>query len=200
SGQRQFRGLGGPDQTREKPSATVTGDNAQFDEALRHFGVFHSDTQVTHAGQVEAGSDGMAIDGSNGGDLQVVKGQRQALYAFPVFMAQVCTAELRSQLTLHFINAASGGEYGTACGDNDDSGRMFCLDAVNGLQKGVHQAAAGQRVASGRVVHRQGDNTVFILFEMKNVAHVVLVACKRKSIWWCDVSDKFLYSRLSRRI
>ena len=58
----------------------------QVEEGLAEAGRGRAEAQVAHAGEVEAGADGRAVDGGDERDLGPRQGQRQALDAAPVLV------------------------------------------------------------------------------------------------------------------
>jgi hypothetical protein len=68
---------------RQQPGAAVAGHDAHLDVALGKLRLFGGNAQVAHAGQVQAGADGVAIDCGDHRHPQVEQRQRQLLDAAP---------------------------------------------------------------------------------------------------------------------
>ena len=86
---------------RQQPGAAIARDQSELDETFGEAGALGSDADVTHASQIATGTDGRTVDGGNDGDVEVIQRQWQALYAFPIFLAQAHRTDVGTDLALH---------------------------------------------------------------------------------------------------
>ncbi|MNV42569.1 hypothetical protein D3C71_1342490 [compost metagenome] len=104
--------------------------------------------------------------------------QRQALYAMPVFLAQFHAGDLGADLPLHLVDVAAGRKCLARRGQDQHAHGRVALDAREHGQHLVHDVAAGQGIAGGRVVQRQRGHAVRVQLEMHEFRHVVLLTLK----------------------
>ena len=122
----------------------------ELDEALGELGRVRGDADVAHAGQVQAGADGGAVDGGDHRHLQVEQRQRQALDAGAVLMADLHAAHAAGGLPLHVLDVAARREGGAGAGEDHGAHAAVAVDAVDGREEVGHGGVAGERVAAAR--------------------------------------------------
>ncbi|KAG0921891.1 hypothetical protein G6F57_021053 [Rhizopus arrhizus] len=81
-----------------------------------------------------------------------MQGQRQALDAVAVFLAQGGAADPGADLPLHIVDVAAGRKHVAGRRQDQHAHSRVALDARERRQQLVHDAAAGQCIARGRIV------------------------------------------------
>ena len=108
TGETHFRCPRHADHSRQKPGPAISRHDAHLDEALGESRFFGRNPNVAHASEVASGADRRAVDRSNGGNVQIVQSQRDALNAVAVLFPDRGRRDIVVEKTPHVLDVSPG--------------------------------------------------------------------------------------------
>ena len=159
------------DHARQKPCATIAGDEADLEKGCAENCRVGGDARVAQASHVIAEANGRTIDRRDDRHFDAPDGADDAVDAVAVMLADVdaCAAETVGAF-FHGLNVSARRESLARACQNDTAHVTVSIDAGCGLGEIFRVIRRAERIADFRPVDGQGDD-VAVFLEQQGIRH-----------------------------
>ena len=173
AGKSHLAGFRHANHARQKPSTTISRNDAELYEALRKLGILGRDAHIAHHRKITPGPDSRAIDRRDCRHFQIVEGKRNTLDAGPVVIADVHRrAGGRSRFVTHGEDIATRAERLARTRQDHSLNVHVGIYTLTSVGKVIRLVVAAQRISLFWIVHDQRDHGTGLFINQK-FAHLL---------------------------